>query len=384
MARPDLIWPAGAFDAIDVRARDSKVTIEGTGEDTVRLEGENDENLQVEVSDRSLRIHAPGNNEAKFNLYLPGHKAWAMDLFSRQSQFKARNIRAGLNLIFGKGEVQAENCCGSLSVVSADLNIRLRRFSGAEMPGMPPSQEKRPLVELGEWENWPDWWRDYRDQLGGEFTESVLKRFFRQSGVSEQHSGISLQTGKGDLQMEDIEVHKLTARCARGDVKLKGGGIAGLDVNIIKGDFESESCLPGDDWSISVNRGDIRLSLPADTRARLDVATRQGDIKSNTPMVRVTRQGPEAWHGGRMVGTIGTNTGVKLPEVRLTTLHGDIKIETQSMPGRHHGEAKREPLPESSAMNANSYDTPLSVLKALSEGRISVAEADRLLHSLDS
>lgn len=377
MSGTERTWTADAFDAVAVRARDCKVEIEGTEDDDVRLEADHGPDFSLEITGRRSQLGTSmQKGEAKFTLHLPKHKAWAVDLFSGQTQFKAVNIRARLNLMPGKGEIQVENCSGALSVISGKVNIRLKLFSETEIPELPLLAAEWPLINLGDRESWPDWWTGYWDQMGGEFDERILKRFFSQAKNKKRISGINLQAGKGDLQLEDITVSEFIVRCGKGDVKLKGGRVADFDLDLLKGNFECESCMPEGDWNISVNRGDIHLSLPADTRARLDVATRQGDIQSTTPMVRVTRQGPEAWHGGRMVGTMGTNPEGKMPGVHLATLHGDIKIETRRPPGRRDEDQR--------VGNADSYYTPLSILKALSEGRISVDEAERLLHSLDS
>jgi len=45
--------------------------------------------------------------------------------------------------------------------------------------------------------------------------------------------------------------------------------------------------------------------------------------------VRVTRQGPESWHGGRMVGSIGANTDGNCRRSKFY-FNGDIEIKTES------------------------------------------------------
>ena len=386
MAKMERTWPAYAFDTISIRALECKVTIEGTNGDHVNLEGDHEGNLQLATVDGRLQLHTSGNkSETKFALQLPQRKAWAVDLLSGQTQFKAKNIKARLNLMFGKGELQVENCSGALSVMSGRVNIHLKRFTETEIPELPPPPAEWPLINLGDSESWPDWWTGYWGALGGEFAERILKRIFKKITADEQNSGINLQTGKGDLQLENITVREFIARCGKGDVKLNGGNVADFDLELFRGNFECESCMPAGDWDVNVTRGDIRLSLPDNTRARLDVATRQGDIKSTTPMVHVTRQGPEAWHGGRMVGTMGTNLEGTMPEIHLNTLHGNIKIETQRTEGLHHETPFAGEAPPSVTTTGKTapYDTPLAVLNALKEGRINIKEADRLLHNLD-
>jgi len=166
---------------------------------------------------------------------------------------------------------------------------------------------------------------------------------------------------------------------------MKEGRASNLDLNVIRGDIESDACIPGDDWKIKTHSGDISLSLPSDINARIDAATRHGDVKSVTPLVRVTRQGPEPWHGRRMVGIIGSvpDKKAKVPEIHLSVLRGDIKIETKPASSRATGETEVPEVPPPPP-SADSYKTQMAVLEALSEKRITVKEAEKILDSLES
>jgi hypothetical protein len=87
-----------------------------------------------------------------------------------------------------------------------------------------------------------------------------------------------------------------------------------------------------------------------------------------------------------MVGSIGTKIEGKIPEIRLSTLSGDIEIKTQSTTSPYYEKAEAE-KPSSTppiTKSADVYNTPLAVLTALSEGKISVDEAERLLRELKS
>jgi hypothetical protein len=188
------------------------------------------------------------------------------------------------------------------------------------------------------------------------------------------------------VNLEEINAKSCVIRAARGDARLKRGEVGSLDMKIIAGDIECESILPTGDWNLRANRGDVRLSLPSDTTARLDLTTRHGDIHSKTPLVRVTRQGPESWHGNRMVGSIGTKIEGKIPEIRLSTLSGDIEIKTQSTTSPYYekSEAEKPSSTHPITKSADVYNTPLAVLTALSEGKISIDEAERLLREFKS
>jgi hypothetical protein len=209
-----------------------------------------------------------------------------------------------------------------------------------------------------------------------------LRKFFGETGGSNR--GINIQVGKGDVNLEDIDIKSCYIRTARGDARIKQGRIGAFDMKIISGDIVCESCLPAGDWLIRTNRGDVRLSLPSDTAARFDLTTRHGDIQSKTPLVRVTRQGPESWHGSRMVGTIGNKTEGKIPEIDVTTLNRDIEIKTESSRSPYYNISEKEqnmttnPASQTGAV----YNSELEILTALSDGKINVDEAERLLREL--
>ena len=100
--------------------------------------------------------------------------------------------------------------------------------------------------------------------------------------------------------------------------------------------------------------------------------------------MRVTRQGPGSWHGSRMVGTIGAKTEGKIPEIDITTLTGDIEIKTESARSRYSYTSENEqPMTTNPASSTGAvYHSELEILTALSDGKINVGEAERLLREL--
>ena len=388
MAKVEQTWPSNSFDAIGIRAHQGKFVIEGTDSDQVKLEGDiaarYSRNLELGPVGRWLKIYTSWQfGESQFTLQLPKSKTWTIDLFSGRAQFKAENIQTHLHLWLGKGEVQVENCRGAFSVTSGNADVRLKHFVETEAPEIPPLPREERHIRMDDPVSWEDWGENWA-QWGGEFGEKFLRRFFGQTTGATP--GISIQTGKGDVNLEEIKIKSCIIRAARGDAKLKQGRIGNLDMKIINGDIECESILPTGDWNLRANRGDVRLSLPSDTTARLDLTTRHGDIHSKTPLVRVTRQGPESWHGNRMVGSIGAKSEGAVPEIHVSTLSGDIEIKTQSTtsPYYERSEAEKPSSMLPVTKNADVYDTPLAVLMALSEGKISVDKAERLLRELKS
>jgi hypothetical protein len=85
-----------------------------------------------------------------------------------------------------------------------------------------------------------------------------------------------------------------------------------------------------------------------------------------------------------MVGSIGVKTEGKIPEIDVSTLSGDIEIKTQVTPSQYYEKSVNENPPSVPPVSkhADVYDTPLVVLTALSDGKISVDEAERLLRGL--
>jgi hypothetical protein len=321
---------------------------------------------------------------------LPRQKPWLIDLYARNVDFQAENIQARLNLILAKGEVQLKECRGAFSLVSGNANVILKHFNEEKVPEMPPlpdNERKKRRKSPGNIINM-SWGKEDWSQWGLEFSEKMVKGFLGQKGGAGQHQGINVKVARGDFRIEDTEAETCVIWAARTDVKMKSARISKLDLNVIRGDIESDACIPRDDWKIKTHSGNISLSLPSDITARIDAATRHGDVKSVTPLVRVTRQGPEPWHGRRMVGIIGSvpDKKEKVPEIHLSVLRGDIIIETKPAASRATGdtdihEAPPAPPPPSIV---DSYQTQMAVLEALSEKRITVREAEKILDSLES
>jgi hypothetical protein len=382
MTKVKQTWPQDAFDAVGIRANQGKFVIQGIDGDEVILDGDfaarYPRSSNFGPDGRWLKLYTTWQHgDSQFTLQLPKSKIWTVDIFSGRTDAKIDNIQARLHMWTGKGEAQIENCRGAFSVTSGNANVRMRHFTETETPAIPPLPREEHHISIEEPESWGDWeeWADW----GGEFGEKFLRKFFGETGGSSH--GINIQVGKGDVALEDINIKSCYIRAARGDARIKQGRIGALDMKIMAGDIGCESCLPAGDWLIRANRGDVRLSLPSDTTGRLDLTTRHGEILSKTPLVRVTRQGPESWHGNRMVGTIGAKTECKVPEIDVSTLNGDIEIKTESARSQYYNTSEKEqnmttnPTSQTGAV----YNSELEILTALSDGKINVNEAERLL-----
>ena len=391
MVQVNQSWPADAFDAIGIRVNDGNIAVRGFDGDEVKLEADVEEKhldaLRTDRSGRWLNVYTqPYASKLKLTIWLPEHKAWMLDLFAGRVNLYAAKVHACFHIMVGSGEVHIEDCRGIFAAATGHGDITLEHFKQEDVPEIYRMPDEERQSKQDRTETVLDWGKDYWTQWGLDISEKILRKLFGQTGVKSLGSGISVKTGNGHLRLDEIEAGTCVVRSASSNASLTGGIISGLDVNILRGDVECESCRPAGDWSIKTNYGDILLSLPYDVSTRLDVATRLGDIQSGLPMVRVARQGPGAWHGGRMVGAIGKGTDAKaqVPEIYASTLRGDIKINVQPADGLNDSRTKDEQIPVAQSMPGTgvSFDTSLDILQALSEGRITVDEAEKLLRSL--
>ena len=386
-------WPADAFDAVSIKTSEGQIVIKGTDGDDFRLESESStkhrDTLKVIQNGRWLQLSSMAKNDnLKLTLYFPRQKVWLLELVARQASFQAEDITGWLHLMIGKGEVNVENCRGALTVISGGVELNIKNFIETEVPEKPPQPEEVLAEEAVTSARFPDWGKDDWANWGLDIGERVLRKIFDQTEDAGKTPGISFKIAKGSLQIQDMEAKSCVVRSARSDVKLKGGRISSLDVNIVRGDIVLDSCIPSGEWIIRANHGNINFSSTPEVSARLNAATRSGEINSSVPLVKVTRQGPGAWHGGRMVGTIGVSSDIKdkIPEIRLSALRGDINIMAGSVAGHYPGKPSAPkappPLPKPSRKTGVSYQTPVEVLGALSKGQISVDDAEKILDSL--
>ncbi len=386
-------WPADAFDAVNIRTGGGQIIVRGTNDDDFKLETENSKNqhnaLTINQSGRWLQLSTRARNgDLKLTLHFPRKKIWLIDFVTRQASFRAEDVNAWLHLMLGKGDVEVENCRGALTVISGRVDIKTNNFIETEVPERPPQPDEVVSETKVTSAKFPDWGKDDWANWGLDVGEKVLRKIFDTSENAGQKPGISLKVARGDLDLQDMEARYCVIRSAKGNVTINGGRISGLDINIAKGDIEVDSCIPAGGWNIRSNHGNVNISVTPEVTARLNASTRVGNINSSVPLVKVTRQGPGAWHGGRMVGTIGVvaDAADKVPEIRLSALHGDINIRVGSAPGQYPVKppAPKAPQPprQPAWKKVISYKTPAEVLEALSEGKISVEEAESVLDDL--
>jgi hypothetical protein len=439
MSGTEYTWPAEAFDAISILAHDGRFKIEGTEGDQVQLEGDwtpFPPGLEPEPQGRWLRLQLwQPPNGARFTLRLPKNKAWVVELSAARGRLEAKDIQARLQIMLQRGEIRVENCRGTFNLMSGQADVKFEHCTEVDMPEPPPQPEGEPEpqatpVEEGmgatgefhfgremphppwDWLSWAegDWaaWGMRVSQQAMAWAQQ-FSQISEQWGWRPQKAGLNLRIGKGNVHLEKIEAKACLVSLSKGDVKLEQGRIARLEANTAHGDVTCESIMPVGDWSIKTSHGNIRLSLPSEAQVRLDVATRRGDIRTEVPLIRVSRPGPEARRGGRMVGTLG-QAGETADQISLATINGNIVIDVLQGKSPYAAKPAQEdapfeataPAPQPAAASSTSaetegekvasaagpaqpaYDSQLAILQALSEGHISVEEAEQLLRSFDS
>lgn len=486
MSKLERAWPSDAFDAVSILALEGEFEVEGTDGDQVTLEVDLERratrDLMLEPAARWLQLQLwEHTGDAKFTLRLPKKKAWVLDLSAGRGEARVKGLQARLRVMIGKGEIQIKDCRGIFNLASGKGQVEVEDCVEAEMPARPavpepqfqfahgaepgPMPQSPPMPEnppgFGEhgtagefhvhfgrgpqphvrrkikhdvswdWfgfdgEDWAEWGQQFGEQARV-WAQQFAGHFVSAVDWLPEKAGVSIKIGRGDTKLEDIQAKSCSINVASGEAGLKGGRIETLDIGVSHGEIDCESVMPAGDWEIEIKNGSIRLALPSNAQARLDVATRHGDIDSEVPLVRVGRPGPESRYGGRMVGTLG-QADDDIAQVSLTALKGDIDIrlnheksrfspkpvpsaepaETEdpesnppaaSSPQPAAGsativapsaEAENTPIEpdktkeKASAENPGpSYDSQLAILQALSAGQISVDEAAKLLRSME-
>ncbi len=434
MSTVERTWPVDAFDAVSIWAPGIQLTIKGTERDEFRLESQFSSQVlrdfKLEPIERWLQVHMWDEfvSEAPFTLYLPQKKSWVVDCSAAWGKIEISDIQARLQVTLQKGEIKLTNLRGVFAITSGDGHVELKHCSEADMPERPALSQEKPdfqTATVGEgglnmksrlFRNWRYWAAEDWTEWGMEFGEKArawgqqFGQFLDHMGWMPHKAGISLQMSKGDLRFEDIQADHCLIKLSKGNATIEKGLISDLDIFLSHGNLDCKSVLPAGNWLVETSHGNIHLSLPSDTQARLDAATRQGDIHSEVPLVRVARPGPEARFGGRMVGTIGALEAIT-SQISLAASHGNINIDVQQAksqyppktPVEQTSQKEPEPSAQPPAENLAAADPPsaekvegvadipqpevdprLAILQALRDGSISVDEAEQLLLKLEA
>lgn len=386
MSQTPHTWPADALDAISISLTDGDVSVVATDEGQIRIDGADSRDRwpvggidRLEPAGRWLVVQLMARRgDEPLTVYLPRSKQWQVDVSVVHGDVAVAGVSGRLHAMTGQGDVHLAHCLGVFEVGcgAGDVELEHCRQAGALPPlALPDGEPERSGV-----------FASPARSIAAAMS-SLERRLARLPGWNAPKAGdvIAVHSGSGDVQINDLDAQSCAIRLGRGDMSLEDGRIGTLYASVGQGDIECEGVMPLSSWDIETVHGDISLALPAGVAVRFDAATSHGDIDSAAPLVRVARPGPESRHGGRMVGSYG-RADAQSPQIRLTTSRGDIEIELADGEAATEAEAPAAAIVAVADQEAGA-DQPapgseLEVLKALSEGLIDAAEAERLLRSM--
>ena len=157
--------------------------------------------------------------------------------------------------------------------------------------------------------------RDAADRVelqstSGDMRASRLRGRLRSSSVS------------GDVTLEDVN-GDLYAHTVSGELRVRGT-LTGLDFESVSGDVTFDGDIQGDgSYSANTHSGDVRLMLPSNVSATLELQTYSGEVRSAFPITLQPGEQPLNRRNRRMRFTV--NAGG--PRISLETFSGDIIIE---------------------------------------------------------
>jgi DUF4097 and DUF4098 domain-containing protein YvlB len=157
--------------------------------------------------------------------------------------------------------------------------------------------------------------RDAQDHVelhtvSGDIRASKLRGRIRANSVS------------GDFVLDDV-VGDLQAKTVSGELRVRGS-LSGFEFSSVSGDFDFAGDIKGDgSYSANTHSGDVRLTLPSNTGATLDLQTFSGEVRPGFPLTLQPGDQPLNRRNRRQRFTV--NGGG--PRITLETFSGDIIIE---------------------------------------------------------
>ena len=132
---------------------------------------------------------------------------------------------------------------------------------------------------------------------------------------------IRLNTVSGELRLDDI-VGDLRGSTVSGSLTMRGT-LDGLEFESMSGDFEFRGDFRGTGtFSANTHSGDMRLTLPENLAANLELKTFSGDMRTEFPLT--LQPGVQVGRRTREMQTTINGGGAR---VRLGTFSGDITIQ---------------------------------------------------------
>jgi DUF4097 and DUF4098 domain-containing protein YvlB len=339
-------FPVEGLRRIELRISRGDIRLERISGDMIEVES--NDPVQVDVHESTLSIR-PGNRvfpersrgktQPFFGPELGDIGASIGEMVSnavdsimkaeiRFGSFGAADVRIGIPAVLerpeivaytGMGEIEMEGLAGDCALQSSSGDITIRRGSGALQ-----ATTGRGELSIDEFEG-----RITARTGSGDATLSDC----RAEGAVHTGSGTiectkisgtwSLQSGAGDVEVRVKDEGALKIATGAGDITVHDGSLSSLSVQSGSGDVECTSILTGHRHQLVTGHGDITIAIADQPGARFQVLTRNGDVRSEYPLVAVGKQGRYSYGGGRFVGNIGDST----IDVELRTSSGDISIK---------------------------------------------------------
>ncbi len=393
-------FPATEIKKIELEIALGDLSLSTASDDRIGLRAQirsNDE-TELEISDAGGTLIIKNRREANWLT----HNASRIDLALRVPTTAAATIWAKTGL----GDVSADGVAGLAQIITGKGDVSAARGNS-------------PLsIKTGKGDVTVRAWRgDLEIATGkGDMAVSDLTGGLQMSTgagdtavtrwLAPGEGAHQIKTGSGDVAVRQGQAHKLGVQIGRGDCVVQQVSLHGLDAHSGMGDLNLAGDPLGGQWVARAGKGDLTLTLTANVAARIEAATRHGQIFSDLPQVKVARPGPASPHGGRSIAVVGDEPRA---EIKLETYKGDITVRTSersvlkaTLPTQVTVEAPPAPpappsapflsfppvppvppvLPASAAPAPPGL-TAMAVLESLERGEINADEAEALLRALD-
>jgi len=132
----------------------------------------------------------------------------------------------------------------------------------------------------------------------------------------------------GDLEVNDV-TGDLTAETVNGEITLRSVKSSRVHAGTVSGEVTYVGTIdPAGTYEFNSHSGDVRLEIPSNAAATLDLQTFSGSITSRFPIA--LQPGETARHGRRQEFTIGGGGA----RITIETFSGDITLERGARSGR--------------------------------------------------
>jgi hypothetical protein len=400
MSRMEHTWPGADYDAIRIHVSRCQIVLESSPSADIVMHSDLDSHAA-----RSLNICSGArwlifdlmryHGDSKLQLALPQQKSWTIRMSASRGDIMLRQLRGSGQVMLGHGQLEMLDCRGRYAILTGRGDIQVQNFQQTETgqaPPLPKEFERYSLSAEGEpisraQDDWEAWGEKKGARLRAWALNSV--NFMGPGALNSPVRGLNLRSAHGDIRIKESEFESCSISTIKGNLEIQNGLSGSLETDIHNGETRVKTVVRGSNWYLKSGHGNIKLELYAPGSVRVDMATRDGDIKSAIPLVKVTRQGPDNSRGIRKVGTLGKESDVLPAVLRISTVHGDIEINSfnanlRSNPDQAStaGQTVNPAAADRALVLSQPYKSALEVLEALKEHRISVAEAERLLNIL--